>query len=183
MDELKATISERLIIQLIRKDFSQADLVKASKVGKSTISKAINRGGLSVNKGKQIAKALGVSSDYLYGKDDVESIPQFAFDTMLRHISAYNGKSVWGSDSVIASVSISQPLSAYLEAIYNSEKSEVPDHIRELWQTEAKEKFLQQIDKDTIQKEEYAFIKHVFLTDKVLEVIASEKDGMQGETK
>ena len=178
MGSIKDIVADRLKKAMGNKQFSQIQLAVESDSSPSTISKAVTKGELSVNTAKRIAQALGVSLDYLYGNDDIESISQFAFDTMLRHISAYNRKSVWGSDSVIASVSISQPLSAYLEAICNSEKAEAPDSVRELWQADAKEKLLQQIDDDTMEKEEYALIKHIFLTEKVLEAIAFEKDGM-----
>lgn len=183
MDEIKAIIAERLTESLKRKDFSQADLSIESGVSKSTISKAINKEGLSVKMAKHISKALGVSLDYLYGNSNIENLQHYALDTMTRHISAYNQKSVWGGDSMISSVSISQSLSEYLQAIFEAGKTNMPDHVRESWLREEKEKFLQTIDVDTKHKVDYALIKKTLLTDKVLEQIVADKAEMQGEIK
>lgn len=177
MDELKEIVSKRLTELLILKDFSQADLSRESGVSKDTISKAINKKGtLSVNMAKRISKALGISLDYLYGNSDVESIPQHVLDIMEKHISSYNRKSVWGSDSLIMSISLSQPLATYLEAICEAEKVKMPDYVRGNWLQDEKERFLQAIENDTKEKIEYALIKHIFLTDKVLEQLSIAKD-------
>lgn len=183
MSELKVIVAERLTELLRQQDFSQADLARESGVSKSTISKAINKEGLSVNMAKQISKTLGVSLDYLYGNSPVGSLPQYALDTMAKHLSAYNSKSIWGNNLTISTISISQPLSEYLEAVFEASKPNVPDYVRKSWLQKEKEKFLQLIDNDTEHKVEFALIKHVFLTEKVLDQIAADKDEMQGEIK
>lgn len=183
MSEQKEIIAERLTALLKLKDFSQAALANKSGVSKTTISRAINDGVLSVKIAKLLSKTLGVSLDYLYGNSDIESIPQYAFDILMKHISSFNRKSSWGGDSLIATISISQQLAAYLEAICEAEKSNASDKIREDWRQDAKEKFLQVIENETEQKVEYALVKHEFLTDRVLEELATAKEEMQGEIK
>lgn len=181
MSEEKEIVAKRLTELLKLRDFSQADLSRKSGVSKDTISKAINNGTLSVKIAKLISKALGVSLDYLYGNSDIESIPKYAFDIIMRHISSLNRKSAWGGDSLISTVSVSQPLAAYLEAICEAGKAKMPDNVREDWLQDEKERFIQAIENDTGQKVEYALIKHVFLTSKVLEQIAAAKEEMRGE--
>ena len=99
MDNIKSIVADRLQKALDNKQFTQTMLEEKSQVAKSTISKAINKGELSVKMAKKISKALNVSLDYLYGNDDVENLSQYVLDTMMKHISAYNRKSVWDGDS------------------------------------------------------------------------------------
>lgn len=176
MSEHREIVAERLTELLKLKDFSQADLARKSGVSKTTISKAINDGVLSVKIAKLLSKTLGVSLDYLYGNSDIESIPQYVFDVLMKHVSSFNRKSLWGGDSLIATISISQQFVAYLESICEAEKSNASDKVRKDWRQDAKEKFLQVIENDTKQKVEYALVKHEYLTDKVLEQLASAKE-------
>lgn len=170
MDELKEMVSKRLTELLKKQDFSQAALAERSGVSKDTISKAINKGTLSVKVAKLISKATGVSLDYLYGNSDVFDIHQYSLDIIEKHISAFNRTSGYGNEAQIATISLSEPLSQYLEAICNAEKA--PESVREHWLHIAKEEFLQSIEKDAEQKTKYALIKHMFLTDEVLEQLA-----------
>ncbi len=183
MGEHREIVAKRLTESLKLKDFSQTDLARESGVSKTTISKAINDGILSVKIAKLLSKALGVSLDYLYGNSDIESIPQYAFDVLTKHVSSFNRKSLWGGDSLIATISISQQYVAFLETICDAEKSNASDKIRKDWRQDAKEQFLQVIENDTEQKVEYALIKHEYLTDKVLEQLAVAKEEIKGEIR
>lgn len=180
MNELRETVSSQMTELLKLSDLSQAALAKESGVSKSTISKAINEGKLSVKTALKISASVGLSLDFLYGRSDVTSTSKYAFDILNKHILAFNKKSVWNGKTAIAAISFSQLYSAYLEKVCEAKNANVSEKVRSEWLQEAAEDFLKEIETDTDQRVDYALVDIGLLTDKVFEQLEIAKREIQG---
>lgn len=181
MDELKEKTSERLQTLLKSRKMKAAELARISYVSADTISKVIRKKELlSIKNALLIARALGVSLDYLYGNSDVENTEQYALDIMNKHISSFVRKSVFGGSALNKSISFSAAYFNYLDGVCEAKKADIKEELRQIWLKEIETDFLNTIKDDTTQGVEYALIKQELLTKEVLDQLEKAKREMDG---
>lgn len=168
----KEIVANRLKVLLAKAGITQKKLSDISGVSKDTISKAVNKGELSVKCAKLIAAALNVSLDYLYGHSQLQNAQEYALEIMVKHIDIRATKSYYDQNQLISSVAFSKPFAEYLDAMHSAEKSTgIPTTIKSQWQDEVRKKFLEAIDIESTEKKAYALIDLNLLSPNILSLL------------
>lgn len=152
MNEIREMTAKRICILMDKHKKSQAQLARESELSKGTINKAVKNGELSIKSAKRIAAVFGVSLDYLYGNSNIESERDCAFAIVERHIGTFSHKMSGTFNGIVAGISLSKRLGAYIEQSAEIKRAPLPEHIKKEVLKEVRQAFLQEIENDVTEK-------------------------------
>lgn len=164
MNETERIIAERIQLLIKKYNFSQVILAEKCELSKSTVSKAAKRGKLSLKSAKRIARALGVSLDYLYGNSEIENAQEYAFSLMEQHVSAFARNMSGPYNGIISGISLSPAFRDYLEKSAEIKKAPLSKRVCEDGLCEVKQTFLQKIGECSGDNKDYVLIDYRFYT-------------------
>ncbi len=151
MIDNKKIIQERIkeILSITQKN--QKELAEMCGVSTNDISKAVNKGELSVNKAIQISNSTGFTLDYIFGNNECKNAQQYAQQQVIafinKHIIFNSTKPTKTNPRFTQAINISEPLITYIEAVCEINNSTfIPDNSRDNLLQEIRNTFLKTIE-------------------------------------
>ena len=176
--DLKEIVAKRINLLLKNNRLTHKALADKCGLAKAIINKAA-KGDMSIKSALIISETLGVSLDYLYGRDEEENRNQYALELFLKHFRAVEGRSYWDTSLMEVHISISYELDELLKTISDLTEARIDDDLRREGIQRAKAAFLQVMDNPLGRTKKYVLLDPNLYTSEVRAIIKGLKENME----